>query len=162
MRYEYIEPFIGSTMQILDNVLDSKIIRGDVSLINSSRMRGEVSIVINVVGDSNGTIVVSMDTLTALNVYNAMTGENSNSLTELGIDAISELTNMIAGNAISVINDLGYQLTVSPPFIFRENSDRDEVLKALTEEDGTVEVIHMPFFTDCGAIDINLAMLKER
>jgi chemotaxis protein CheX len=164
MRREYINPVIGSTMRVLDSVLQSDITRGDVSLLKGSGRGGEVSIIINVAGESEGTIVVNMAAETALKVYGAMTGDESGSLTSLEMDAISELTNMIAGNAISVLNDLGYRLTVSPPFVFTERGPSDEQpdpMDDLLGSGGTFEVVQIPFFTACGEIDINIAIKKD-
>jgi chemotaxis protein CheX len=166
MRHEYIEPVIGSTMKVLDTVLDSDITKGDVSLLSKCKMDGEVSIVINVVGDSEGIIIVNMDKETALNICNIMTGDESSSMTVLGMDAVSELTNMIAGNAISVLNDLGYGLKVSPPLTFTEGASGEGLellknlafLKANVNTDRAMEVIQIPFFTECGEIEMNMAM----
>ena len=150
MRYEFINPFIDSTIKVLDTVLDSDIRRGDFSLADGYEIDGEISILINLTGDSDGTVVVNMSAGTALNVCNVMTYSDSSSLTELKMDAISELANMIAGRAVSALNDLGFEYMISPPLIAKKNEIRAETAET--------EMFLVPLFTEYGEITMNIAI----
>ncbi len=150
MRYEFINPFIDSTIKVLDTVLDSDIRRGDFSLVDGYEIDGEISILIKLTGDSDGTVVVNMSAGTALNVCNLMTYSDSSLLTELKMDAISELANMIAGKAVSVLNDLGFEYKISPPLIVSKSSIRAETTET--------EIFLIPLFTECGEITMNIAI----
>lgn len=150
MRYEYIEPLLTSTIKVLDNVMQSDIRMGDVSLIRPEEIDSEIAILIKVEGDPNGSIIVNMGKETAINISGIMTGEKSKSLTPVTLDAVSELTNMIAGNATSAINDLGFDFKILPPSLLT----KEEVIG----ETPGVEIFQVPLLTRCGEIKINIAM----
>ena len=60
MRYEYIEPLLISTMKVLDNVMQSEIRMGDVSLIRPEEINSDIAVIIKLEGDSTGGIIVNM------------------------------------------------------------------------------------------------------
>ncbi len=150
MRYEYIEPLLISTMKVLDNVMQSEIRMGDVSLIRPEEINSDIAVIIKLEGDSTGGIIVNMGRETALNICNVMTGEKFKALTPLALDTISELTNMIAGNATSAINDLGFDFKILPP----SSLTKEEMMKGAP----WLEVFQVPLLTRCGEIKINIAM----
>lgn len=150
MRYEYIEPLLISTMKVLDNVMQSEIRMGDVLLIRPEEINSDIAVIIKLEGDSTGGIIVNMGRETALNICNVMTGEKFKTLTPLALDAISELTNMIAGNATSAINDLGFDFKILPP----SSLTKEEMMKGAS----WLEIFQVPLLTRCGEIKINIAM----
>ena len=150
MRYEYIEPLLISTMKVLDNVMQSEIRMGDVSLIRPEEINSDIAVIIKLEGDSTGGIIVNMGRETALNICNVMTGEKFKTLTPLALDAISELTNMIAGNATSAINDLGFDFKILPP----SSLTKEEMITGAP----WLEIFQVPLLTRCGEIKINIAM----
>ena len=151
MRYEYIEPFVVSTMKVLDSVISSDIAKGNISLVKGDEINGDVTIVISLGGDTEGNILLSMDMDTAVKLCSTMTGgAESCGLTPLGLDSISELANMIAGNATTVLNDMGYDFTLSPPIVIRKEEIKD---KAIPDE-----AFQIPLFTEFGEITMNVIL----
>lgn len=150
MRYEYIEPFVLSTMKVLDNVMQTDITRGQASLVMEDRISGDIAIVVSVSGDSEGCIILNMPAETALAISNIMFGDTFNELTPEGMDAIAELGNMIAGNATSALNDLGFDFMVNPPLILKK-----EELKAKVSR---IEAFQIPLSTEYGEILMNVAL----
>ncbi|MEK6681267.1 MAG: chemotaxis protein CheX [Nitrospirota bacterium] len=150
MRYEYIEPLLISTMKVLANVMQSELRMGDVSLIRPAEIKSDIAVIIKLEGDSTGGIIVNMGRETALNICNVMTGEKFKTLTPLALDAISELTNMIAGNATSAINDLGFDFKILPP----SSLTKEEMITGAP----WLEIFQVPLLTRCGEIKINIAM----
>lgn len=150
MRYDYIEPIVTSTIKVLDSVIQSDIAKGTASLIRGDEIDGELAIVIKLGDDSEGYIILNMDAETALKISNVMLNDCYENLQPIGMDSISELANMIAGNAISVINDLGFDFKVYPPQIVKKDDIRSKA--------PDVEVFQVPLFTDCGEITMNIAL----
>lgn len=150
MRYEYIEPFINTTIQVLDSVIQTDISKGDVTLVRGNEISGEISIIVRVKGDSDGNIVLNMPVKTALKICNVMFGDNMQTLTPMGMDSIAELANMIAGNATSVLNDLGHDLRVLPPLIYYMDEIRGKT--------ADVEAFQVPLFTEYGEILMSVAL----
>lgn len=150
MKYEYIEPFVNSTIKIFDSVVQCDIAKGNISLVGADEIAGDVSVVIRLKGDSDGSIILNMDAETAIRVCNVMNGGDFNSITPFGMDSISELANMIAGNAASELNDMGFDFEVSPPLIVNNTDAKGKIPQ--------VEVFQIPLFTECGEITINVAV----
>ena len=150
MRYEYIEPFVATTKKVLTSVLQQEVSSGDMTLLRGTEVRGDVSIVIKVTGDSEGCIIVNMDDATARRVGAVMSGSDCGCAPPLEMDAIAELSNMIAGNAASSLNDLGCDFTLSPPAVVRPAD-----IPARTEG---VEVFSVPLDTRCGEILVNVSL----
>lgn len=150
MRYEYIEPFVTSTVRVIDSIIQSDIAKGDISLIRGEEIAGDVAIIIRLEGDSEGSIILNMDTETARKICSVMNDAPFESLTAFGIDSIAELANMIAGNAASVLNDMGFKFDVLPPQVVIKDSMRDKT--------SCREVFQVPLFTEYGEITMNIAM----
>lgn len=150
MRYEYIKPFVDTTLKILDKVIRCDIARGSASLVKSHEMTEDIAIIVRLRGDCDGSIVLNMAADTALRVCNEMFGEYFETLTPTGMDAIAELANMIAGNAVSAFNDMGFDFTVSPPLVVTKNHK--------TEKTPEMEAFQIPLFTEYGEIIMDLAM----
>lgn len=149
MRYEYIEPFISSAIRVLDRVIQSDISRGKVALV-SGEHGGDVSVVIPLSGDAEGSITLNMDNETALRISGVMNCEPFESLTPLAMDSIAELANMIAGNSTSALNSLGHDFVVSPPAVLRR--------EAAGRRMQSRETFQVPLFTELGEIIMNISL----
>jgi chemotaxis protein CheX len=150
VKFEYIKPFVDSTVRVLDEILQSDISKGKLSLVKIDEIYGEIVIVIKVEGDSDGDIILNMDEETALNISNVMLGENSDTLEPIGMDAISELANMMAGNAVSALTDLGFEIRITPPLIVA----RDAIMKKMLG----LEIFQVPLYTESGEITMNAVL----
>jgi chemotaxis protein CheX len=150
MNYEYIDPFVSSTIRVLDSVIQSDISKGQLSLLKEDEIFGDIVIVVKLKGDTDGSIIVNMETDTALRICSTMNGMEFESLTPFGLDSISELANMIAGNATSALNELGFDFNVSPPVVVIKEKIKDLNLN--------MELFQVPISTECSEIPINVTM----
>ena len=150
MKFEYIDPFVSSTIRVLDLTVHADVSQGNLSLVKSERLDGSVAIVIKVRDENEGSIIVNMDTATALRIAGVLTGENNDSLTPYSLDSLCELANVIAGNASSKLNDLGYDFKIEPPRVLEKEKISGETLD--------LEIFQVPLITDYGEITVNVAM----
>ncbi len=153
MRYDYIDPFVTTTIRVLDSTIRGAVRKGDVTVLEGERIKGDVAVRMRISGDVEGDIILSMDTATALKVSTALLGEVFASVTPQSEDALMELANMITGNAVSVLNDQGFDFSVSPPAVIRK--------KDLGEPSREVESLQIPLFSDCGEMTMNVALGTE-
>jgi chemotaxis protein CheX len=153
MRFEYIGPFVSSTISVLNSVLQSEISKENVALLRGKELGGEIFVIIRIRDDSGDSVILNMDAKTALRIGNAMNGRDSSSLRPEGMDAISELANMITGNAVSALGDLGFDFHVHPPLIV----DRDGVSRVI----GDLELFQVPVRTQYGGIAVNFTMRTD-
>jgi len=153
MRYEYIEPLVATTKKVLSNVLRTDVSSGAIGLVKADDVQGDVSIVIKVKGDSEGCIMVNMETVTAQRVCAVMNGSDGAQAAPLEMDAIAELSNMLAGNATSALNDLGYDFMVYPPVVVAPAD-------IPTRTEG-VELFRITLATPCGEMSMHVALRTE-
>lgn len=152
MRYEFIGPFVSSTMQVLDKVVPCDITRGNPSLVNSRDMCGEIAVMVEIQDHAPGSIIVNMDRTTAVCISNAMNGVVGDSSGMPDMDSIAELANMIVGNAVSTLNDLGFDFRMQTPKVLSG--------EAISGHKSGREIFQVPLFTEFGEITVN-ALMEE-
>lgn len=150
MRYEYIEPIVASTKKVLEQVTGGEVSSGDIALVKGEELSSDVSILISVKGKSEGCIIVSMDRQAVRRVCNVMNGLFCDITPLLEMDTIAELSNMIAGNATSALNDLGFDFSVFPPSLVAPPE--------LGRTTAGIEIFRVPLSTSCGDIAVNVAL----
>lgn len=116
MNIEYINPFIEASQTVLQQVanIDAKL--GKVFL-RSSPYKGEsVVIMVGITGKMRGQTIFTMSKETAFKIASAMMcGMPVEELNEISKSALSELTNMILGNAATILYNKGIGIEITPP-----------------------------------------------
>jgi chemotaxis protein CheX len=113
MRVEYINPFIVSLQNVFWTMLGCDVHRGAICLKGDSTPRHPVSGVIGLSGNAIGTVVLSLSEVVALKVTSRMLMSETTRIDADVVDAVGELTNMVAGAAKSQLEQ--FQLMVSLP-----------------------------------------------
>ena len=101
MKVEYINPFLQATINVLSTMAMITPKAGKPMLKAGSVAKGDVSGIIGLTGDAEGSLAVSFSTSCALKIVENMVGERYEELTDEVADAVGELTNMISGDARS-------------------------------------------------------------
>jgi chemotaxis protein CheX len=153
MRVEYINPFVESAFNILREVLQTEVRRGELYLKSTSVPVMGVAAIVGLAGDVEGRVLFDMERDTALKIASFMNGEELKELDELVKATITELANMITAQAVTKLHDLGFSFDLTPPAIF--TGDNMEV----TNTD--VEALIVPMETPQGKLEINVA-IRER
>jgi chemotaxis protein CheX len=154
MRVEYINPFVEAAFNVLKEVLDSDVKRGDLYLKSTTMSIMGVAALVGLAGDVEGRVLFDMTKETALSIAGAMNGEQFTQLDELAKATITELANMITAQAVTKLHDLGFKFDLTPPALFS-----GENMEISNRE---VEALIVPM--DLGAngkIEINVA-IRER
>ncbi|HOX13986.1 MAG TPA: chemotaxis protein CheX [Spirochaetia bacterium] len=153
MRVEYINPFVESAFNVLKEVLQGEVKRGELYLKSTSIPVMGVAAIVGLAGDVEGRVLFDMDKPTALKVASVMNGEELKVMDELVKATITELANMITAQAVTKLHELGFKFDLTPPAIFTgenmEVSDQD------------VEALIVPMETAQGKLEINVA-IRER
>jgi len=97
MDANLINPFIDATLNVLGTMASTKAEHGKPYLKKDKVARGDVTGVIGMTGETNGTISVSFTENSILAIASNMFGEEIKELNEEIKDAAGELTNMISG-----------------------------------------------------------------
>lgn len=150
MRYDYVQPFVTSAQEILQQVLSGHINAGRVQLAPAPQAGNGVTAIVGVTGEGEGRVLFEMSRRTALGIAGEMNDEPGIELGPLARDTLSELASMMTGRAISLLNDQGYRLRVSPPTLVAGDN--------VTISTADLETMMVPLETSHGELVVNVAM----
>ncbi len=157
MRVEYINPFVESAYSVIQEVLGVEVKRGDLYLKSTSMPVMGVAAIVGLAGDVEGRVLFDMSKETAIKIANGMLAsmdmEPIVTLNDMGRATITELANMITGQAVTKLHDLGFTFDLTPPAIF--TGDNMEV------SDPGVEALIVPMDIPQGRVEVNVAV-RER
>lgn len=118
MKAEYINPFLESARMVLEQTVNVKPTTGQLSIKDVIYIEKYIWIQIGLSGQMHGDIVFGLHESAALKLVSAMMGGFAVSeLDEMSKSAISELGNMISGNASTILYNQGVKVEITPPVI---------------------------------------------
>lgn len=116
MNIEYINPFIEASQTVLKQIasLDAKL--GKVFLKTAPYKSEDIIIMVGLTGKIRGQANFSMKKGFAMKIASSMMmGMPVSEFDELSKSAISELANMIMGNAATILYNKGINVDITPP-----------------------------------------------
>ena len=153
MRVEYINPFVEAAHNILTEVLAEDVKRGDLYLKSTSMPVMCVAAFVGLAGDVEGRVLFDMSMETAMKIASKMNMEELPEFDELAKATITEMANLITGQAVTKQHDLGFKFDLTPPALF--TGEKMEI------SDHEVEALIVPMLTQQGKIEVNVA-IRER
>lgn len=157
MRVEYINPFVESAYSVLQEVLQEEVHRGDLYLKSSAMPVLGVAAIVGLAGDVEGRVLFDMSQETAIKIASKMLEdmemEPVTKMDDMARATITELANMITGQAVTKLHNLGFSFDLTPPAIF--TGENMEVSNT------DVEALIVPMDLPMGKIEINVA-IRER
>ncbi|TVQ40252.1 MAG: chemotaxis protein CheX [Spirochaetaceae bacterium] len=157
MRVEYINPFVESAYNILKEMLKCDVKRGELYLKSTAMPVLGVAAIVGLAGDVEGRVLFDMKRDTAIRVASAMLEamemEPITTLNDMGRATINELANMITGQAVTKLHELGFKFDLTPPALL--SGENMEI------SDTGVEALIVPMEVPQGRIEINVA-IRER
>ncbi|MBN1698268.1 MAG: chemotaxis protein CheX [Spirochaetales bacterium] len=153
MRIEYINPFVEATFNVLKEVLETEITRGELYLKATSQPVLGVATIVGLAGDVEGRVLIDMSEESALAIASSMNGEKLTQLNELVKATIAELANMIVAQSVTKLSELGFKFELTPPTVF--TGERMEIANF------EVEALIVPIETGYGKLEVNVA-LRDR
>jgi chemotaxis protein CheX len=122
MQSTHIKPFLESATLVIEQTCAIRPNRGELTLKTVTYPDDHIWLQINVLGELSGDIVFGFPRQVALRIASLMMGgSNVTELDELSRSAISELGNMISGNAGTLLHEQGIYIDISPPRFFTGN-----------------------------------------
>ncbi|TDX51179.1 chemotaxis protein CheX [Orenia marismortui] len=154
MKQEYINPIFEATKSVLQNMIQVEVERGELEVRKSPFAAQKVNASIGVTGDLKGFIYYSMADTTALEVFAKMAGMSADKFDELVSSAIGELANIVTGNSLTNLSELGYQCDITPPSI----TYGDNVQITTNQR----KFLVIPLKTDIGDFEINVSLEENK
>lgn len=155
LNVEYINPFIQAAQIVMKELCQIEAKLGKPYLSKPSYQGSSLMVIIGITGDLRGQVLINMAPEAACKIAsNMMMGMPVDELNDMAVSAISELGNMILGNAATIFFNNDISIDISPPSICLGENMSISVTDSQT--------ICVPLiFDEDQIIEINIAM-KER
>jgi len=152
MNTDYINPFIESTISVFETMLGCSVTRKAISVHDTFAPEYDVTGIIGLSGKASGDIVISFERKLTLLATEALVGEKYDDITDDVIDTVGELTNMIAGNAKSSMEELELTLALPTVIVGKNHTIRFP---------SRVKPISIPFESEWGNFSIEVGLLQS-
>ncbi len=154
MDLTYINPFINATAHVLETIAFTTVKAGKPYIKDNQGARGDVSGIVGLTGDANGTLSVSFSEESILSIVSNILKEEKTELNDEIKDAVGEITNMIAGQARLGLDDLGRSLISAIPTVIM---GKNHTITHIT----TYPVTAVPFESDSGEFAIEVCFEEQ-
>ncbi len=116
MNIEYINPFIEASQIVLKQIASADVKIGKVFLKNSPYKSEDIVIMVGLTGNIRGQAIFTTGRTYGMKLASKMMmGMEVTELDEMSKSAISEMANMIMGNAATIFYNKGFNIDITPP-----------------------------------------------
>jgi CheY-specific phosphatase CheX len=114
----YLNHFAQSLSSNLGSMASTEVRIGEVQTQEMSFSSKGFAVIIGITGGRSGRVIIDTDMATAKALSDAINGEDTEE--EFVLDTMAEVTNIVSGNGISLINNAnpGMGLMLTPPSVF--------------------------------------------
>jgi len=148
---DYVESFCSAAEMVLTQLLGDSPVRGDlVDLSAPVFPLQQMNIGVGITGDVRGQVNFGFERSTGLSIAGAMMYEEIADFSEMSLSALSELSNMISGNATIGISAAGIKCDITPPTILMGASVRASWFG--------MRSVTVPLQLPCGAVHVTVGI----
>ncbi len=149
MKADIINPFLEATASVLKTMASTEPIPGKPYLKRGTAAVGDISGIVGITGDTEGSICLSFSRECILQVISQMLGEEQKEINEVVKDAVGELTNMISGDSRRRLEELGYHFQGAIPSVICGAAHE---IKHVTN----APILSIPFSTQGGTFTVEV------
>jgi chemotaxis protein CheX len=154
MRMDLIQPFIGSLDAVLAETMRAPAKIVDLTMEEEGYRRKGTAASVTFKGQIEGRVILDMEPRAAAQIASYISGADVDSSEPIVPETVSELANMVIGNAVTQLNDRGFQFKVFPPEVLTE----EQCAQAGRDSEATI----LCFETPSGNVHLNILMHYHR
>lgn len=154
MRMDLIQPFIGSLDTVLAELTKAPAKIVDLTMEEEGYRRKGLAAVVTFKGQIEGRIILDMEPRAAVQVASFLSGTEVDPSEPIVPETVCELANMVIGNAVTQLNDRGFQFKVFPPQILTQ----EQCDAAGQDSEATILCFESP----SGNVFLNISMHYHR
>ena len=144
MNADFINPFLMSATKIMQEICQTEMKIGKPYVKTTEFENESVAVMIGITGELKGQVIMAFE----------LKGMPVTALDDMSISAISELGNMIMGNAATIFSTKGYVIDITPPSVCHGDMT---ITQAYTQN------ICVPIHSgDEVALELNIAVIAEQ
>lgn len=117
INVEFINPFLMAATSIMRDMCQLNVSIGKPYVKTTEFDRDSIIIMIGVTGEMRGQVMIAFTLPVACDIAGKMIMMPVTEMNELSMSAISELGNMIMGNAATILSTKGVGIDITPPSI---------------------------------------------
>ncbi len=152
MKAEYINPFVSAAADVFSTMLQCELTRGKLTIGNGAQPTMDISGIIGLSGRASGTVVLSLDRAVALSATEILLSQKCESIDGDVIDAVGELTNMVAGRAKAGLEHLKMSLAL-PTVITGKNH--------VISFGSVTQTLAIPFTCEWGGVVLEVGLVES-
>ncbi len=149
MKAEFINPFLEATVSVIKTMASLEPTPGKPFLKKESASTGDVSGIVGITGDAEGSLCLTFSQECILFVISRMLGEEQTDINNDVKDAVGELTNMISGDSRRRLQELGHSFQSAIPTVI---SGKGHEIKHITKG----PIFSIPFSTQAGTFTVEV------
>jgi len=150
MDVKYVNPFLSGVVEVLGTMAGVALEAGKPYLKQQTLAEGDISGVIGLSGDAQGSLAVTFHFGLIQAVMRGMLGDEISAIDDAVRDAVGELTNMISGAARRELSEKGLGLRAGIPRIYDGHGH--------CIEHAASPVLAVPFSSEYGYAVIEVAL----
>ncbi|MGB0034622.1 MAG: chemotaxis protein CheX [Candidatus Acidiferrales bacterium] len=151
---DLIQPFIGSLDTVLAEMTKAPAKIVDLTMEEEGYRRKGLAAVVTFKGQIEGRIILDMEPRAVVQVASFLSGAEVDPSESIIPETVCELANMVIGNAVTQLNDRGFQFKVFPPQILTQ----EQCDAAGQDSEATILCFESP----CGNVFLNISMHYHR
>lgn len=151
MKVEYINPFIEATLKSMEMMAQIVATRANLALKEDLITTYEISSIVSLHGQIEGSIIVSMPASLACKLASNMLMEEITEIDAAVQDAIGEMGNIIVGDARRSLKAMNFDVNISLPNIVLGKGHK-------IARKQNVPCIAIPFHTEFGDFEVNVGL----
>ncbi len=128
MPAKFYVPFLQATCNVFELMLDLSDISDRPA--ETFACEEELDISIEIVGDLAGEVVYRFPNETSLSIVNIMSGMEMDKVDDFVISAISEISNIISGNVLTMLAGEDLNCDIRPPRLKKADDGKDYALRS--------------------------------
>ena len=149
MKAEFINPFLEATVSVLKTMSSVEPIPGKPYIKTGSGSIGDVSGIVGITGDAEGSLCLTFSKECILFVISRMFGEEQKEINDEVKDAVGELTNVISGDSRRRLEEIGHHFLGAVPSVI---SGAGHEVRHITKG----PILSIPFSTPAGKFTVEV------
>lgn len=153
MDVQLVNPFIDATIHVLSSLAFTQAHVGKPYVKKDFVAQGDVSGIVGLSGEANGTISVTFTKQCILKIVSKMFGEEITEINDDVKDAVGEILNIVSGDGRQRLQGLGKTMKGAIPTII---TGKNHVITHIT----SYPIIAVPFETENGSFTFEVCFEK--